>query len=197
MRIVRVLAGLAGLVGVILAIPVFVAGTGLLWWSTDGGAELPTVTVRTDARAFVATDIDAVWSDTDYPIPRVERAALSVDGDGPLFVGIGPSGDVDRFIDGDGAPVDQDFWVYMSDGAAAGVDWDLEPGRWSAVVMNPDGSAGVDAEIRAVLPAAPIRTAGAILAVVGLVIGAIASLVMAAAWGGGRTRRPRAVPITV
>ncbi len=186
MKVVRAMAGVAGLLAVILAIPVFVTGTGLLWWTADGVAELPTVAVRTDARAFVAGDIATVWSETEFRVPRVSHATLTVDGDEPLFVGIGPAGQVERFVATGLNPHQADFWAYSSDGTATEIGWDLEPGSWSAVVMNADGSPGVEADVRATLPTSPIRLAGGILAGVGLVIGAVGSLMLTAAWGGGR-----------
>ncbi len=188
MKVVRVMAGAAGLLAVILAIPVFVTGTGLLWWTADGVAELPTVAARTDARAYVASDIATLWSETEFRVPRVGHAALTVDGDGPLFVGIGPAGQVERFVASGANPHQADFWAYSSDGADTEIRWDLEPGRWAVVVMNPDGSPGVEADVRATLPTSPIRLAGGILTGVGLMIGAIGSLMMTAAWGGSRGR---------
>lgn len=196
MRVVRAMAGVAGMLGVLLAIPVFVTGAGLLWWTADGSAELPTVAVRTDARAFVATDIATVWTETELRVPRVSHAALTVNGDDPLFVGIGPAGQVERFVASGASPHDADFWTYSSDGTATDIGWDLEPGRWSAVVMNADGSPGVDADIRATLPTAPIRLAGGILATVGLAISAVGSLMMTAAWGRGRGTTTAGAPAT-
>lgn len=197
MRVVRLLTGIAGLVGVVLAIPVFVAGVGLLWWTADGAAELPTVAIHTDARAYVATDIDTMWSDPAFPIPQARHAMLTVTGEEPLFVGIGPATAVRRFVATSDAPADQDFWITTSEGATADLGWDVEPGRWTVVVMNTDGSRGVSADVRAGLPVAPIRLAGGILTGVGLAIGAVGSLVMAAAWGRGPRHRTAGVPATV
>ncbi len=45
-----------------------------------------------------------------------------------------------------GTPVNARLWVASTvvDGSGE-VEWDVEPGRWAIVVMNADGSAGIDA----------------------------------------------------
>ncbi len=93
-----------------------------------------------------------------------------------MFVGIGPEADVEAFLAGvphdevtdvdyepfsadyrrenpagtarPGAPADESFWVASASGnATQTVTWDLEPGQWSIVVMNADGSAAVASDI--------------------------------------------------
>jgi hypothetical protein len=47
-------------------------------------------------------------------------------------------------------PADQDFWAASAHGSGTQtVAWDIEDGEWSIVVMNADGSRGVDTDIRA------------------------------------------------
>jgi len=47
-------------------------------------------------------------------------------------------------------PADQDFWAASAHGSGTQtVAWDLEDGDWSIVVMNADGSRGVDTDISA------------------------------------------------
>jgi len=47
-------------------------------------------------------------------------------------------------------PADQGFWVASTHGSGKQtVAWDIEDGDWSIVVMNADGSRGVDTEISA------------------------------------------------
>jgi hypothetical protein len=196
MKALRTLTGAAGLVGVILAIPVFVVGAGLLAWSIGGDAELPTVRVETDANAFVARDIDGLWDSDQYRFTDADRAFLSIDGAEPLFVGVGPAGDVEAFLDSGESPGDQTFWVYASSDPTEIVDWNLATGNWAAVIMNADGTDGIDATVSGALPAGPIRLAGGILVSVGFVIGAIGSLVLAAAWSGRDRRAVAGAPAT-
>src|SRR5919106_2149914 len=92
----------------------------------------------------------------------------------PLFIGIGPADDVAAYLDGVGhdevsdievspfsaehsaqpggapaeAPTDQTFWTESVSGAGTqSLTSDMPAGEWSVVVMNADGSAGVDANI--------------------------------------------------
>jgi hypothetical protein len=97
-------------------------------------------------------------------------------GDKPLFVGVGPADQVNAYLaavnhdriseldvglfgvayvvhDG-GAPAtppqQQTFWVASDAGTGQrDVTWSIDSGDWSAVVMNADGSAGVNADVRA------------------------------------------------
>jgi hypothetical protein len=129
--------------------------------------------------------------------------------DEPVFVGIGPERDVARYLDdvahaeitdldldpfrvtyrftAGGAPEeppgDEGFWVASADGPGLQtLEWDLQSGRWTVVVMNADGSAGVGVEASAgvkadwVLPAGiGLLVGAAVLAIVGatlLVVGA-------------------------
>jgi uncharacterized membrane protein len=92
----------------------------------------------------------------------------------PIFVGIGPTADVDTYLSGvartevnefniepfnlvvirrDGAnqaspPADQSFWVAtLESESSSQLSWPFADGRYSVVVMNADGSAGVDAPL--------------------------------------------------
>ena len=95
------------------------------------------------------------------------------DSDKPVFVGIGPAEDVDRYLAGStvqtvsdfdlwpfqldtstkegdrqpGSPLDETFWVAQSDGAtSAETSWKAQDGSYRIVVMNADGSPGVDVD---------------------------------------------------
>jgi hypothetical protein len=99
---------------------------------------------------------------------------LAVTGsDRPVFVGVGPAADVDRYLAGASVetvddvdadpfrlettvrtgtaqlapPVDQDFWVARSTGAtSAATSWHLRDGKYRVVVMNADGTPGIHAD---------------------------------------------------
>lgn len=147
--------------------------------------------------------------------------------DGPVFIGIGPSDKVAAYLAGvkhdvledistspfratyvpvaGGAPpsrpADQTFWAARSTGTDEQqvLTWATQPGDWSVVMMNADGSAQVDAAI-SVGATVPIMHTIA----VGLLIGGVAlfliglGLVIAAVVSYGRQPRVRPQPrITV
>ena len=77
-----------------------------------------------------------------------------------------------------GSPLDETFWVAQSDGAtSAATSWKIDDGSYRVVVMNVDGSAGVDVDGSL---AVRVPLLGAI---------AVSSLV-----GGGLLRRHRRDP---
>ena len=112
----------------------------------------------------------------------------------PLFVGIGPAADVDRYLAGVGhthisdfwtnrveaiaggtpgsAPGTQDFWVASATGPGAQtLVWDPTNGSWTVVVMNADGRPGIDvtADLGARVPALLWIAVGVLVA--GMVLG--------------------------
>jgi hypothetical protein len=121
-------------------------------------------------------DIDgAGWIMDADDLGKVRLAVESSAGK-PVFVGIARTSDVSDYLRGTsytsvtdvdyspfhasyrdlgGArrpapPADQDFWAASARGSGTQtVAWDLEDGDWSIVVMNADGSRGVDTDISA------------------------------------------------
>ena len=114
------------------------------------------------------------FSDEDELALRVE--ATSAAGE-QLFLGIGPTADVERYLapveydeiddvsfhpfgldydrqpaaESGGTlepPADQTFWTAQAEGPQSNVElnWDFAPGRYTLVLMNADGSPGVDAD---------------------------------------------------
>jgi len=112
----------------------------------------------------------------DHHLATVRLSARS-EGARAVFIGIAPSADVARYlgsasydeiselrtdpfdysltrrgIGGDlsAAPTDQGFWTAQSSGPGTqALTWDLQPGTYTAVVMNLDGSPGVDVDLSA------------------------------------------------
>jgi hypothetical protein len=111
-----------------------------------------------------------------------------------LFVGIGPESDVDRYladVEHDvvadvnfapfrvrydrrpgtrtpTAPTAQAFWVEQSSGAGAQtLTWKVENGSWTIVVMNADGSVGVDVDLSAGVKVGFLEEVAAVLLVLG------------------------------
>jgi hypothetical protein len=111
--------------------------------------------------------------------PRTVRIRVTPVSAGPaLFVGIGRSNDVDRYLAGvnhtvisdffgnrveavggrppQSAPGTQHFWVASATGhGAQTLKWDPHSGSWTVVVMNADGRPGINvgADLGAHMPA--------------------------------------------
>ena len=115
------------------------------------------------------------WVGGDDAYGKMRMHVESRDG-GPVFAGIARTSDVERYLAGashtvvtdidtdpfdaeyaehegaftPAAPDGEDIWVATTEGAGKRtLDWDVRDGRWSVVVMNPDGSRGVDADVSA------------------------------------------------
>lgn len=129
-----------------------------------------------------ATEIGPAGIAWVYSPGLLERVRIRVTPDDPdttLFVGIGPTTEVDRYFTGvrhtlitdfwggrmqavgggavSAAPGSQDFWVASDVGPGARtLEWDLAEGSWTVVVMNADGRPGIDAvttDLGATIPA--------------------------------------------
>jgi hypothetical protein len=153
---------------------------------------------------------DEVWSGSSLATVRIE--ATSVDGE-PVFVGIGPSSRVDSWLAGVAhdevtdvrgdpfayeltrrgtdpvaapAPDEETFWTASASGSGTqAVEWNLEAGSWTVVVLNADGSPGVSVDLApggrfALLT--PIAIALALFGVV-LVVGGALLVVLGARTG--------------
>jgi hypothetical protein len=152
---------------------------------SDGYVMSPSEEFSSDGYALVSERVelstDADWLPLSVAVgtARVEATAT---GSEDIFVGIAPLadataylGDVSRTVVDDlgfdapadaydqiaggepsGPPTDQDFWTVSASGPGTQqVTWDPTEGDWMFVMMNADGSAGVDVDARigATLPA--------------------------------------------
>ncbi len=115
------------------------------------------------------------WVGGEDAYGKMRMRVESRDG-GPVFAGIARTSDVERYLAGashtvvtdidtdpfdatyeahegaraPAAPDGQDIWAATTEGAGKRtLDWDVRDGNWSVVVMNPDGSRGVDADVSA------------------------------------------------
>ena len=181
-RIVLVVVGsLVALLGAAL-----LAAGGVLLWADrterddDGFLTTPTERFERDSYAIVSENIDFFEAETgsDWVISEgilgdVRLRGASVD-DGEVFVGIGPTSEVESYLAGvehdevtdldfdpfspeyrritggepEGPPTEQTFWAASASGTGTRTAvWDPESGDWTLVVMNADGSRGVAAEL--------------------------------------------------
>jgi hypothetical protein len=161
------LIGLALLVGGIAILAAYAFGR-----DDDGYFNSDRKQIDSATYAITTEDIDLGADEVDWaPDGILGKVRVQVEGDKPVFVGIGPDADVDRYLgsvahdelidfDGDDPelvlhtgraprtpPGEQDFWVAEAQGSGEqSLTWDAEFGRWTAVVMNADASRGVDVE---------------------------------------------------
>lgn len=209
-----VIGAIVALVGAALA----ASGVALLaLFGSDGTIASGKHSVSTSSAALVSQTADIKdTTDTADVIgdPRI-RISVSESGSGSgVFVGIGPAAQVDRYLasapieevtdfdvdpfklvrkrrGGTGAPsppARQSFWVAQGSGRDATLRWKVREGNYRLVIMNADGSRGVDADGDVGVTIPHTTTFTWVLIVLGLVliVGGVVAIVFGA-------RRPRPV----
>jgi hypothetical protein len=174
----------------------------------DGFLTSRSYDLGSDGYALISEDVDIAphagdWWPSDLASVRLQ--VESADG-GPLFVGIGPTDDVDDYLRGvaldrlveirgrgdddidydsqsggapGSAPGAQTFWAVSSEGAGErSITWEVESGTWTVVVMNADASLGVDVQARAGAKADILLPIGIGLLFIGLVAGGVAAVLL-------------------
>ena len=172
----RIAALAIGIFLVLVALTLVGAGGTALWadrTQRDGGyatTDLHEFSTSGSALATVPTDLGSpgvAWLYSPSLLGKVRIRVTPTSGDAPLFVGIGPSNDVNRYLAGvhhtvitefwddetdtvDGGtpsspPEAQDFWAASATGPGTqSVVWEPTDGSWTVVVMNADGRPGID-----------------------------------------------------
>jgi hypothetical protein len=183
----RITALVIGVVLLLAGLTLLGGGATAVWadlTQRDGGyvtSEVHDFSTSGAALATVRTELGTAgvgWLYSPGLLDEVRIRVTPASTGPPLFVGIGPSADVDRYLAGvnhtviseffadkveavDGgppasAPGTQDFWVASDTGAGTRtVVWDPSDGAWTVVVMNADGSPGIaiGADLGARMPA--------------------------------------------
>jgi hypothetical protein len=171
----RLAAVVAGGLTLLLAAMAALTGGGLVWASSkqDDAGYYTTSTERiATATSAIATD-DLDVEGVPGALGKVRVNVKSANGK-PVFAGIARTRDVNAYllnsahttmtdIDVDpfepkyehsfgtgtpAPPAQQRFWAATSDGSKP-LDWKVKDGTWSVVVMNADGSKGVDTRVSA------------------------------------------------
>jgi hypothetical protein len=164
-------------------------------------------------------DLDGLGAVVDRDRYGKVRVQVDPRADKPVFVGIAPTRDVTRYLSGTshelvtdlsyspfdvdyqrqaGAslplmPASQHFWAASDHGTGERtLTWDAEDGDWSIVVMNADGSRGVDAGISAGAEVPFLSSIGWGTTIAGLVLLVFAATMTAVAV---RVRPRAAVPV--
>jgi hypothetical protein len=166
-----IFAGIGGLIGLAL----LVGGIGVLaayafGRDDDGYFNSDRERLASPTYAITTEDVDLGMDEAEWAPDKVlGDVRVRVEGQRPVFVGIGPDDAVDRYladvayvelIDFQGRrpelalhkgvarprpPGRQRFWVAKSQGSGEqALTWDAEFGRWTGVVMNADAALGID-----------------------------------------------------
>jgi hypothetical protein len=169
-------------------------------------------------RIELQTDADWVPVSAGLGTARVEVTGTGQD---EVFIGLAPLsdvtaylGDVQRTVIDDlgfdqpasraddrpggapsGPPADQDFWTAQASGPGTQqLSWEPAEGNWMLVVMNADGSAGLQVEARAGAEFPALTGIGWGVLVGGLLLTAVAVALLVVAVRTPRDRRPPLPP---
>jgi hypothetical protein len=170
-----------------------------------------------------SVDLGGAPGDADWLTERGDFATVSISlqpaGSGrSVFAGIGPTGEVERYLgsvardrvtdyddstvsyerlDGSATaapPGDQTFWVAKAEtGESGALTWNVESGDWTVVLMNADGSSGVDANVRVGIKIDWLLPVAIVLMVVGLLL-LVGGILLAVLVGRGRRQPPQLAP---
>ena len=194
----RIAALVIGSLLVLVSLALLGAGGTALWadrTQRDGGyatTDVHDFSTAGSALATVSTEFGSAgvgWLYAPSLLDEVRIRVTPTSSYSALFVGIGPSTDVDRYLAGvnhtvitefwdekvdtvaggppASAPGAQDFWVASATGPGPQtVEWDPADGSWTVVVMNADARAGLDvgADLGAKVPALPWIGLGVLVA---------------------------------
>lgn len=199
-KIVAVLAGalalLLGLALIVGSLSLFWVNT---WRDDQGFFTRDAEQFAQDSYAIASRDIDIAEDIPDFILDNIVTLRLEATSEAAadIFVGIGRAGAVSAYLSGvdhhvveefdfspfrveyspqDGTaapapPTTEPVWEAAATGPGTQVlEWDLEPGVWSVVLMNADGSRGVDAAVAFGAKVTFLGPLAAILLVVALVL---------------------------
>jgi hypothetical protein len=178
----------------------------------DGFLMSPTRDFASPTYAIVSESADIDSGGGEWALDTfLGTIRIRSDSERPLFVGIAPTADVDRYLEGvehdavddldttgdpeysrrsgraPPAPPDtRTFWVASRSGTGEqALDWEPEDGFWRVVVMNEDASRGVSADMSIGAELDPVLWIGVGLLVLGALLAAGAALAVTA---GARRR---------
>ncbi|EME55061.1 DUF4389 domain-containing protein [Amycolatopsis decaplanina] len=206
----RIVSVVAGVVLVVLSTGLLTGGGTLLWLDRavrdDDGYLTVSGTYRTDTYALVSERVRFAAAD-GVPATRAlgdVRVRVTDLGAGDVFVGVAPTSAAERYLAGAGyatvtdlssgeltvhpspgspvLPWEAGIWTVSAAGTGTQtISWPDQAGDWTLVVMNTDGSAGVDvrAEAGATFPIlGPLSwvllLSGALLLAAGVALAAVA-----------------------
>jgi hypothetical protein len=188
------------------------AGGGVLAWAhatqrdDDGFYSTRFEQFESDGYAIRTDDLDIQLDGPDWlfeegRLGTIRLAAESADPSEPLFLGIGPRTDVERYLDGvehdvvadvevdpfrveyerrpgtsqPEPPGEQPFWAAVGERR---LEWEVAEGNWVAVLMNADAARSVSADVSIAAKSDLVLWTALILLGLGLLLGALAALLI-------------------
>jgi hypothetical protein len=217
----RVILGILGAILILVGAGAAFSGAVLVGaFGPDGRVDSPTIRLTTSSAALTS---DVARIDADLPegvdLAQIHLSATSLEG-GEVFIGVGPAREVLSYLAGspydvvsgvDGRtdsaelrrvsgtgtpppPTSESFWLAQSFGnGKQTIDWDIAGGRYLFVVMNADGTAGVDVQARAGVSAPWIFAAGVGALAAGIVLVILGAVLLAL--GVRSPRKPVEAPV--
>lgn len=205
----------------------FLAGGGVLLWTytqrdDDDYYSTRFERLESDGYAIRSDDLDVGmvgldWLFEEGRLARVRLTAESDDPPRPLFLGIGPKADVERYLDGvdhdvvadvevdpfeveyraepgtrrPEPPESQAFWAATGERR---LEWEVDEGDWVAVLMNGSAERGVAADVSVAAKSGLVLWAALILLGLGLLVGALAAFLIVSGARRVPARPPRPTP---
>lgn len=170
--------------------------------------------------ALTSPNVELKFGSSDWiPGGGLVEIRATPSGTAPIFVGIGPTDQVAGYLNGvaydevanlgwfrssvdlvhheggapASAPGQQNFWAAKQEGTGTqSVEWAVQSGNWTAVLMNADGSAPVSASLRLGARLGFLLPLGIGLLVAGVVLLAVGILLVVL---GARRPRPPVEPV--
>jgi hypothetical protein len=201
-----VFASIGGLIGLALLLGGIAVLAAYAFGRDDGYFNSDRKQLRSPTYAITTGNIDLGADEFDWaPDKILGKVRVQVEGQKPVFVGIGSNADVDRYlakvahdelVDFHSGPSEFDlhrggapgtppgkqrFWVAQTEGSGEqALTWDAEFGRWTAVVMNANGTRGIDVQADAGVKLGWAIWAGLGMFVVGLLmsVGAVVVILL-------------------
>ena len=208
----KVILIVVGVVAGIAAFALLVGGCALVaidqtQRDDDGFLMSPTEDFSTPTYAIVSERADLDTEGAEWALDSfLGTVRIRSESTRPVFVGIGPAADVERYLDGveydvvdhfdrgepdysqragarrPASPGAQRFWVASAAGSGEQtLEWDPEDGDWRAVVMNRNATRGVAADLSIGAELDPVLWIGIGLLLVGGLFAAAAALSITAA----------------
>jgi hypothetical protein len=205
-----------GVITALLSLALLAAGTALVvidqtQRDEDGFLMSPSEDFSTATYAIVSESADVDFGGSESAARAIlGDVRIRSESDRDVFVGIAQDTDVEEYLNGveqsvvtdigkgpeyshragdapNSPPSAQDFWVASTSGSGEQtLEWKPEDGSWSAVVMNSDGSRGVQSELSIGAELDAAIWVGIVLLAVGALLAALAALAITA---GARRRR--------